>query len=209
MDTALIETLLQDHQPNHSDWQMDFAITAKAGGTPYGCYKQSLRELAARYQGVQQLQDNRELLLIEIEQFEHKQPRTELKRRKREIQLRGLRRRLQAMELSLQETCRELERFLEQAIELKQQIGELTPDVRRKLEWEYWTHRIKCLMAVDLLSRGILSANVVELLHAIPVQQRRELLGYLQGRQQVLTEWYLENAAETGTPLIEAVAEGY
>jgi len=37
-----ITTLLTDHRRFHSTFQMDWLITAEAGFTPYGAYKQAL-----------------------------------------------------------------------------------------------------------------------------------------------------------------------
>ncbi|MCY2966046.1 MAG: hypothetical protein NT069_20850, partial [Planctomycetota bacterium] len=50
-----IHELLVDHQPYHSNFQMDYLITRRHGGTLFACYKQSLRELERRFRALQQV----------------------------------------------------------------------------------------------------------------------------------------------------------
>src|SRR5579863_2272034 len=65
-----LSDLLTDHQEFHSDLQMDSFITARSGGTLYGCYKQALRELATRVRALRERYFGRRLLLLEIEEHD-------------------------------------------------------------------------------------------------------------------------------------------
>ena len=68
-----LKELLQDHQTGMSDFQDDYLVTARAGGTVYGQYKQSLRELYKRFRGLRELvygEGGQKLLDIEIEELQ-------------------------------------------------------------------------------------------------------------------------------------------
>ena len=54
METVSLDDLFADHQGSHSNFQMDNFITIRSGGTAYGQYKQSLRELHKRWRGLKE-----------------------------------------------------------------------------------------------------------------------------------------------------------
>jgi hypothetical protein len=47
-----LKAMLDDHQKYHSNLQIDRFIIYKSGVTPYGMYKQALRELYSRYESM-------------------------------------------------------------------------------------------------------------------------------------------------------------
>ena len=72
VDKQKLRELLDDHQTGHSEFQDDYLITWRHGGTIYGQYKQALRELYRRFRGLRELSCDREKLQIEIRQAEEK-----------------------------------------------------------------------------------------------------------------------------------------
>jgi DNA repair ATPase RecN len=67
-----IDELIKDHQLYHSEFQQDYFITMRSGGTQYGQYKQALRELYKRFRGLKGLYAERDLLEVEIDELEEK-----------------------------------------------------------------------------------------------------------------------------------------
>jgi len=67
-----LKNLLDDHQTGMSQFQDDYFVTTRAGGTLYGQYKQSLRELYKRFRGLRELTCNQERLSIDIEELKEK-----------------------------------------------------------------------------------------------------------------------------------------
>ena len=65
-----LQDLLQDHQLFHSQFQQDYFITLKAGGTLYGQYKQALRELYKRFRGLRETICDKRIAEIKIRRLE-------------------------------------------------------------------------------------------------------------------------------------------
>ena len=73
MDFNELDILLKDHQTGMSDFQDDYLVTAKSGGTAYGQYKQALRETYRRFRGLRELiygDRGRKMLDIEIDELQ-------------------------------------------------------------------------------------------------------------------------------------------
>ncbi len=168
-----VHDLLADHQKYHSSAQIDAFIVARNGGTPYGQYKQVLRELDARRNNLFTRYNERELLGIDIEDLE---PCREVRRIQIEISQKEFQ--LQALEDTITDTEREFMRFYAHAVTLKTAIetehGPFDEAVREKLdaaEWE-WQMQEKC--AIDILAQGRVSAGTIEMLRSWP---NRKLTG--------------------------------
>lgn len=230
LSNASLRALLKDHQDGHSDFQADYFITLRAGGTPYGCYKQALRELSKRCRGLRELHIQRKLLLLEITELRRlcgatncrhgsnlhngRAPgasrglrpriigllarlsarwsncfRNPAARQRNCLILAQKRMALAEIDRSIAETGRELRRFWRQAAALKQQVGELTPERRGRLERRMWRHKLKSAAAVDLITRGVLSEKTVELLLCIPPAWRCALLEEIKEQDRLL-EWF-------------------
>jgi hypothetical protein len=203
-----LETLFADHQLHHSDLQLDYFITARSGGTPYGCYKQSLRELWKRFRGLSGMYAQRALLAEQVAHLETLKTKQERKRRRLLAA-----KRLQMIELakSIEDTEREFLRFYGQAAALKPVIGELTPELRAELDRDMWIHQLRCMVALDIISQGRMRRVTAELIQSLPVDARRELLLTCFGpgkteaeRQRYISanvDWFLEYSPEIPPPL--------
>lgn len=191
-----IEELLADHQLYHSEFQQDRFITIKSGGTPYGCYKQALREIHKRHSVVQELEMQIEEAKIDLEEMpENGDRRNSIQKRRKTLQIEGL-------ELTLTETRRELNRFHEQAAGLKSHLGELTDARRDELDREFWEHRIRSMMAVECQVSGRPGASTIELLQCIPKDMQSRLLAHLESPEAIrrLTVDYFSDCADLTPP---------
>ena len=186
MNAQSLNALLADHQIYHSDLQMDAFITGKSGGTPYGEYKQALRELTSRYRTLKDLYASRELL--------------ELATRKAEIELTQKRLAAQDLEATIADTCREFARFYKQAETLKDDVGELTPERRNELDVAMWVHRVKCMAALDVLTAHMPSRSTVELIAALPPDSRREVMHAINDPKSLVAWFEAQESRLTGCP---------
>lgn len=213
-----IRALLADHELFHSDFQMDYLITVRSGGTPYGCYKQALRELYKRVRGLRQAYSDKALLQVDIDELAlalHVKgdgiPAL-LARRRTTIHLASKQLAMEEADRVIRDTEREFQRFAAQAAALKGSIGELTPERRAELDREMWRHKLRAMAAVDLLTRGALGENTVTFLQAAPLDWRGPLLEEIKGevdsfragekRADGLIQWF-----ETYEPGIPAIGE--
>ena len=186
--------LLADHQMFHSDFQMDHMITARAGGTPYGQYKQALRELSKRYRGLKDLYSARELLAVDLDELAEPAPpsATVFDERRRKIKLVQKRMEADTLDRTVKDTEREFRRFYAQAVALKAVVGDLTPERRAQLDREMWAHKFKCMAAVELMTAGRLGPGTLELLQATPKAWRAPLMTQVTRDQDSLTQWFLD-----------------
>lgn len=196
-----ISTLLADHQLYHSDFQMDSLITVRAGGTRYGCYKQSLRELWKRYRGLRDLYVQHEMLSIDVDELNSRASETEFDRRRVAVQAASKRLALFEIQKNIEDTEREFSRFYSQAAALKDCIGDLDAPRRAELDREMWEHRLRSAAAMDFMALGRLSQNTIELFHACPVEMRNRLAAELlnSDRHQELIAWYMSYSPEIPT----------
>lgn len=201
--------LLADHQPSHSDWQIDHFILSANGRTVYGRYKQALRELHKRFRGLKGLYAERALLGLDIEEMAEAQPAApeSLAARRRTIQVAQKRMALDDLEQSIADTEREFLRFYRHAAILKEQVGELTPGRRAELDRDMWLHQTKALAAADIMVQGALSQGTVNLLMAAPPQERQQLWAEIhEDSGKAVARWLLEYEAPTAA-LPERAAE--
>ena len=191
-----LKALLDDHQTGMSDWQDDYLVTARAGGTVYGQYKQALRELYKRVRGLRELTCDRRILEIKIREAaadrdDFDECATPFSRERAAVEHDRAKMQLEEADRAIADTKRELIRFFQQAVFLKSLVGGLAPDRRRELEREMWEYRIKEMAVIDYLSAGRLSSRTVEMLHACPIDMRFALLKALAPENRAaLLEWY-------------------
>lgn len=183
-----VEELLKDHQPFHSELQIDAFITAKAGGTPFGQYKQSLRELASRWSTMRERYLERASIEGELNVLESSERMTD-----REAQIEHIRKSIRQKELerTIADAEREFVRFLQHAKALKAELGELTDERRRAMELEFWEHQLKTQIAVSLLQSGRIPATILEMLPYLPDGPRDALLEAIDHPNKTLA-WYRE-----------------
>ncbi|TLN17639.1 hypothetical protein FDZ71_06235 [bacterium] len=186
--------LLADHQLYHSEFQQDYLITARAGGTTYGMYKQALRELFKRKRGLEELYSEKELLLIDIDELETLSAGAGFENRRNAVRLKQKRGHLYDMDKNIQDTEREFKRFYQQAAALKAVIGDLTDEKRKALDEDMWRYKLKEMAAIDWIAHGRLGNVTVEMLMAMPIATRKSLLAEIKNHN-ALIDWY-ENIRE-------------
>ena len=177
IEADTLRSLLATYRPFHSAHQIDHYIVARAGGTPYGMFKQAVRELRGRWQGLC-------TLYIEREEMRRKDtPTNDLERARHQMQVEGV-------EVQIRDTEREFRRFYAHAVKLKAHLGELTDERIDALETEHWMHKLKQQAALDLLSEGRVKRDTLELLMALDPETRSpimNLLGSPQGHTELVT----------------------
>jgi hypothetical protein len=191
-----IEGLFADHQPHNSDFQVErFAIAAN-GGTPFGCYQQSLRDLRTSYDALTGYYFELEKLRLDLEEQEQHPAYDDengrsIETRRAHLEARRLRARIAAIEHHAADQGRVFGKLLALARAFKRMIGELTPERRAECEADTWEHHAKVAIAVDLAS-GVpaLPRATLEMIAALPVDMRA----------RVNQKW---NTAEAQTALVE------
>ena len=187
-----LKQLLDDHQTGMSQFQDDFLVTTRAGGTLYGQYKQALRELYKRFRGLRELTSNRARLQIDIEELEFDiksatgfPKKRKIVDRKEKIML------MEEANRVVKDTKREFMRFYQQAAYLKEKIGELTDEKRHQLDMKMWEFRIKEMAVIDWVTSGRLRNSTFEFLHACPKDMKARLANAIKRENQnKLVDWY-------------------
>ncbi len=186
-----LNSMLSDFQRFHDNLQIDSFITVRNGGTPWGQYKQALRELEKRYRNLKYYHVDIQESLLNIEDLESKYQAAPEKFDVRRVRIKIARERmaLEEKESVLLDCEREFERFFAQCCALKEVLGEITPEKRRSLDIEYWKFRLKMSAAVELLTARMLSKNTIEAITSLPDEIRNELLADIAKRKE-LTDWF-------------------
>lgn len=187
IDASTLRDLFAAHRPFHSAHQIDHYIIAKSGGTPYGMFKQAVRELKSRWSGLCSQYIEREELRRNGAPCQCCEPDAEhgcLKLARYRIQIDGL-------EGQIRDTEREFRRFYAHATKLKAHLGELTEERIEALEAEHWMHKLKQQAALDLLTAGRVQRDTLELLMALDPATRSPIMDLLSspGGHAELTTW--------------------
>lgn len=173
MTENTIEQLLADHQAGHSELQIDRFIIEKGNWTPYGRYKQALREIDSRHASLQAMREDAEIAELELRSvlawFRRLTRRGQIANARQRRKLEGIRRVMATQQ-------RELDRLVTLAAGLKEQIGELTDERRAELDAELWAVRTRAMLALDLFAGGRPSPGTAELLVALPEEIRQPIL---------------------------------
>jgi hypothetical protein len=172
----LLNELIADHELYHSEFQMDSLITLRAGGTPYGCYKQALRELWKRLRGLRELYVQERLLEIDLDELGASSPIDPFEVRRREVHRWSKRLQMDELRKNIAETEREFLHFYKQAAALKTAVGALEAGRRAQLDREMWEHRLRAMAAIDFMTTGRLSTNTIEAIRACPDPMRERLI---------------------------------
>lgn len=204
----MLQQLLDDHQTGHSEFQDDHFITIRAGGTPYGQYKQALRELYKRFRGLRELTCDRDIALIEIEKLECSEEIDSFTQRINKVELRRKRMQIEESERVLRDTKREFTRFYQQAVALKAEIGGLTDKKRAKLEQERWEHQITQMAAIEMLSQGRFKDSTIAMLASMPPDSRQDVHGKITSDHGKLIEWLFNESASPLPQLDSTLALG-
>ena len=192
----MLQELLKDHQLYMSEFQHEtFVVTNNGGSTLYGQYKQALRELYKRTRGVREAVCDNKKLAIEIKILERdiNNEADELEAELLRIELVRKQAQQEESQRILKDTKREWESFYQQAIYLKglieEQYGELTNEVKRKLELERWHCLVKENVAMDYVTTGRISRSSYEMINSMPKDLKMTMLQEAQ-QQSELIEWF-------------------
>lgn len=205
----MLEILLNDHQLYMSKFQHDHLITIRAGGTLYGQYKQSLRELYKRVRGYRETTANRDLLIVDIDELQFQLENNDLgqfEKRRKEIEFIRKTALLEESNRVVNETAREGARFYQQAVALKEQIGDLTPEKRKQLDFDMWVFKIKQMAFYDFVTTGRVGRNAFEYACALPADARPMVMDLI-GKPKALETDIQSRMQKTNQILKCALAE--
>jgi hypothetical protein len=166
--------VLADYEPFHSRFQLLHLVIVRNGLTIYGSYKQALREIASRLPSI--AEESQKLLRMRLDDGKH-----------------NLDRIIEQLEyVTFKDRVRELAYLVGLATAMKKLIGELTPEKRLLYEEQYWLDYVCSSVARELIADGRISSQTVDLIHAMPIRQRQEILAKLKDPvgQQSLVHWY-------------------
>jgi hypothetical protein len=164
-----IQTLLKGYQPSHTQFQIDNFIIGNQG-CDWSQYKQVLREIDGRYKTLIDAKEGLKLFDLKII---WRWPFGRVAR----LYKYGRKRNREAMVESIAETERELKRFVELAIKLKEKFGEIDEQKRAVLEADSWRQKALRMAGIDLLVNGRIGQPTMELILALPKNDR---VGVLQ-----------------------------
>ena len=178
--------LIEDFEPFHSPFQIESFVLARSGYTLYGCYKQVLREIAARIPS----------LLQSCGRFTSSSADDTSSISDAHVAISFLE------QIEVRDRIREFAVLCGYAIALKVQLGELSLGKKSEMEIDFWTVYTKCLMARDLISEGRLTPSTVELIHSLPIAVRKRVLVYLTqpSNHDTLIAWYCEHEINLPKP---------
>lgn len=175
-----VERLLADYRPEHSEFQIENFIIG-AQGNEWAQYRQALRELASRHDGVVESGKNIAEINVQIERERKKWIRwnsieKELTEKRDELKRRRM--------PKVREYCK----LYIIARNLKRKIGEVTAERRRELESEMWIEKARRMAAIDLISINGLQRSTVEFIASFPRDIRRQIISDLrpENRQKLL-----------------------
>lgn len=160
----MLADLLNDHRTGQDATQLGSFVLG--GNTPWGTYKQALRELYKRVRGLRQMVTDRDLLLIDIEELSDQAIGNDRDARRAAIRLRAKRGCLEEADRCIADTKREAALFVSVARELKAQLGEITEERRRTLdreEWRWWhLKRVACQGRDEVTMKNLMSLPTAE-----------------------------------------------
>ena len=173
-----------------TEFQHDHFVTGMSAVTPYGQYKQAVRELYNRVCNLRDLEFSRETLEIEIDEQQHitENGKDEFDRRKAVVELKRKQMNMFDLLERQKETQREAMSFYRQSAQLKEVVGELTPEKEQVLEAEMWEAQVQKLAALDIMNGGGISKSTLEMAFSMKGDIRDRLLSSFKNDPSVLLE---------------------
>lgn len=159
-----LSALLADHRPFHSAVQIDRFILGEHGVTPWGIYRQALRELASRWDALKA----DALAIMEhrcaIETAEDWGVGKVIRAKARSA--------IETIERTMRDRMREFCRFYAVASSLMPRFEGLTEEVREALDVDEWAARARLKAGRDLIVYGQVSPETRDLVFALPTGSR-------------------------------------
>jgi len=159
-----LKEFLSEAETGHSIFQLDHFVTIKEGLTPWGMYRQALRELKGRYNALRSL-------VIERIKAQQKIAKTKKPLKKVEWAFR-----LEETEERIAQNLRDFSRFFAHARHLKELIGDKDRD---KLEADFWQERLKIKAAFEVMSTGRISESMSFLLLSLPKPMQETVSAFM------------------------------
>lgn len=203
MNRATIDDLLSRHRRYHNGLQVDRFIVGGAGITPFGMYRQALREMHGRWTGLRLEVLRMRRLDIEIRELQAKQLASkfeaddyeirfvEFQREKRALDIHEKKMTLQEAQLAHADAIEEFSRFALIAEQLHAQFGDLTENQRELLELEFHKTSIMRDVAMEIAVHGNTSTNTLRIVSLLPQEQRAEVVEAMSDRT-TCAKWIAE-----------------
>lgn len=165
--------LLDGYEERHSDFQMWRFIVGLSGVTAYGMFDQAQRELAVRTEVLRSAMLNLEAVNIRTARVCSPWRRAlawirPFGRRILALQVARVAMERESIVQSLANTKREAIEFERIIRELKEQVGELTPERRKELDEQMWLEKTAQQVALEALSTDTLSVSTLQILTTAP-----------------------------------------
>lgn len=195
-----LETLLEDYDTGHSQFQQDYFITIQNGITLWGQYKQALRELSVRINNLKVLICDEKEARIREEQIKDMLKTETDKWEKQILELELIRKKLSTndFEIALKSAKKEFTRFYQQACILKTKLeknyGELTEKIKNELEKDLWETKFKQRIANEIVIQGKPSLGTYESINSLPQNIKQKVIEELK-QPEKLINWN-ENSIE-------------
>ena len=172
-EPVTLKRLRADHRHFHDDFQIHSFIIGGNAETPFGAYRQALRELDGRWHSLKALASDRATTLADIaelaERCEGRGWRWRFWRwrcphdaERSRIKLAGKRLAIDDVDKVIVDTHDEYARFFAIASKLKRELGPLTPDRRRELELGYWRQKLTNGAIAEVMACGQLKAMTID-----------------------------------------------
>lgn len=202
VSTEINEILENDISGRHSYFQMKYFIVNKEP-TLQSKMWQCLREIKVRKEALENIQrelddsdDRRELILIEIEKISFRNPGDdmplELAEREKAIEIRRLKRQLKALDDSVQQLKRRLKETEEEAhffcssFRQLEQIEPLKPYDSLEVQTEYWNEKLSQEMNLRMMLHAPIDIELVKTVLALndnaPI--KKEFINIIEQRQK-------------------------
>ena len=178
-----VKKLLDEKMEGHEKFQMQHFILDMAGFTDWGKYRQAVREVTSRWDGIKGTLAELEKLkaAFRLHAYRAKKAREtgteegELKAQLYEVHARK-------NELSVESQERQLERQLDEMrffVEKAEEYGRLVEGKdREKLTAEFWEEKTKRLILQHTIWGGTNIDSIIEMVMVFPEEQRKNLLAF-------------------------------
>ncbi|MBI9087445.1 MAG: hypothetical protein JEZ11_27900 [Desulfobacterales bacterium] len=184
------QTYLQDHQIFASQFQLERFVTVKNGGTAYGQYKQVCREITKRDRALKQLDGDRRILVIELEELQaYGNAKGNTAARKAAVTLEMKQNALDDLDAAIADTQRELNVFAGLAAPLKAEVGDLTGERRSQLEAELWEVKLGQAAVLDVITTSRVRRGTMEAILSLPQASRDRILSKVIKDPDKLIPW--------------------
>ncbi len=160
----------------HSEFQIEHFIVGRGNFTPYGRYKQAVREMEKRERAAEELLLTINDLTLKLETVQRRWCVTRWQRRKRDNDLNRTRMSLASARRMFEENEFELQQFRDLAQKVRVKLGQMTAERAQNLEAEMWDAKLRAMVATDLIVQGRLSGPTLDLLVSIPSVMRQSIL---------------------------------